>query len=97
MNTLDRDITPGEIVVVAKTSRHAQAREGDRRFRCRSGFGMFSATAGSAIFGEWLDGTGDPRADVRQSSLPWPSSRAVLHRANDKLSRCSHRRGVQVA
>jgi hypothetical protein len=40
MPTLDRDIKPGEIVVVAKTSLHAQAREGDRRFRCRGGFGM---------------------------------------------------------
>jgi hypothetical protein len=40
MHTLDRDIKPGEIVVVAKTSLHAQALEGDRRFRCRGGFGM---------------------------------------------------------
>jgi hypothetical protein len=39
MPTLDCDIKPGAIVV-AKTSRHAPAREGDRRFRCRGGFGM---------------------------------------------------------
>lgn len=50
-NSLDRDILPGEVVILNKKY---FVQLSDYRFRCTGGFGLKSFTAGSAIYGEFL-------------------------------------------
>jgi hypothetical protein len=62
VNSLNRDIGPGEIVVV-KHPLYDPPDPFDRAIRVYNGFGMMAATAGTALFGEWLDGTGGERVE----------------------------------
>lgn len=62
MNTLNRTIEKGEIVVVNKSWMKDEFKALEKRlFVCNgSGFGTISGTAGTAIYGEWLhDGSQD--------------------------------------
>lgn len=56
MNTLDRDIQKGEVVVVKNSvfSRKFETELEQRLFVCEDGFGMAQITMGQAIFGYWL-------------------------------------------
>lgn len=53
MNTLDRDIEPGEEVIVKEKSLKPEYRHDlfDRVFVCQSGFGLSPRTMGGKIYG----------------------------------------------
>lgn len=53
MNSLERDIVPGEVVIVG-AGHTPIGRVADRRFKCYAGFGLSAATAGRMIVGRWM-------------------------------------------
>lgn len=63
-NALNREIEPREVVVIAAKYITPGLTIAERAFICDdSGFGASSFTAGTAIFGEWYDGTGRDRVE----------------------------------
>ena len=65
-NALNRNIEPGEVVVIAAKHVAPGLRIPNRAYVCSSGFGMSRFTAGTAIFGEWYDGAGRDRVEGYQ-------------------------------
>ncbi len=57
MNSLNRDIKQGEVVVVSAKYMNSNNQALEKRlFLCNgSGFGTISGTAGTAIYGRWVD------------------------------------------
>jgi len=53
MNSLNRNIAEGEVVILK--AKHYKGDENARKFKCKSGFGMASFTAGTAIFGSFVE------------------------------------------
>ena len=62
-NSLGRDIEQGEVVVIrANKFRNKGMPAEERAFICSGqGFGMYDDTNGTALFGEWYDGSGEGR------------------------------------
>jgi hypothetical protein len=56
MNSMGRDLRPGEIVMIGAEYTDRQ----DRRFRCERGSGMQRHTLGRALFGSWVIDPDEP-------------------------------------
>lgn len=53
MNTLNREIRPGETVIMQPSAVPPECGD-DRRFLCLAGFGLKYTNTGKALIGRWL-------------------------------------------